>query len=109
MPVSPRAFSALTILEPIKPTAPVTTIYMRTIQKCSPSSLAFEQFFRVNHRGAELAYDDSGRFVGELHGFSESGAGRQHHAQNGNDGVSPAADIVHFPCPSWPMQPLLVG
>src|SRR5579859_6901703 len=88
MPVSPRAFSARTRLEPINPAAPVTTISM---------AVSGKEFFGMNHRGTKLAYDNARSLVGQFYGLGEGGACRKHDAQNGNYRIPRSADIVHFP------------
>src|SRR3954471_5356687 len=97
MLLSPRAFSALTRLEPMKPAAPVTTIYI-----CG----SVEKFFRVDYCGAEFANDNSGCLVGKRNGLGKTGAPRQHDTQNCNHRIPGTADIVHFPRNCGDMQAL---
>ena len=73
MLVTPRSLSALTRLEPMKPAAPVTTVYM--------VCLLPDQFFAGRHGRAELADDDAGRAVGDAHGVRQPGARGEHHAR----------------------------
>src|SRR5436190_19997441 len=97
MLVSPRAFSALTKLEPMKPAAPVTTIYI---------SASVKKFFGLNYGGAEFANDNSRCLVGKRHGLRKAGARRQHDTQNRNHRIPRTADIVHFTRNGGDMQAL---
>jgi hypothetical protein len=64
---TPRSLSALTILEPIKPAAPVTTMYMNfPLQSCG-------EFFAGDNGRAQFADDDTGRNVGGADRFGPVG------------------------------------
>src|SRR5262245_52320621 len=90
MRVSPRALSARTRFDPMKPAAPVTTTYMS-----SPSLLGFrerrEQLARLHDRGAELADHDAARAVCDRHRVPQRGPGAKHDPQRGDHRVAGAA------------------
>jgi hypothetical protein len=58
---SPRSLSALTRLAPMKPAAPVTTMYM---DFSSVTVLIVAEFFAGDDGRAQFADDDAGRDVG---------------------------------------------
>src|SRR5689334_24608876 len=79
MSSSPRWLSALTMLQPMKPAAPVTTI-MRPFEVKSVG----KELFGMHHRGTELAHYDAGRLVGPAHGLFQIASRCQHRAQRCN-------------------------
>src|SRR4249920_3460839 len=79
MSVSPRAFSALTRLEPIKPAAPVTMIMRMSIH---------EQLVGLHHGGAEPADDDPGRTIRPAHRIGQGHPRRQHRTERCDHGIA---------------------
>src|SRR5512141_503447 len=87
---SPRSLNALTIFDPMKPAAPVTTIYMRA------SAFLCKKFVRQCNRSAELAYHYTRGAVCDAHRFAHRRAGGKHHRHGGDHRVAGAAHVGHF-------------
>src|SRR5690242_19014375 len=88
--VSPRAFTARTRFDPMKPAAPVTTTY--TIFLLRPRERV-AQLFRLHDRRPELEDLDSSRHVGDPHRFLERHPRFQHHAERRDHRIAGAAHV----------------
>src|SRR5258708_12714106 len=93
--VSPRAFSARTRFDPMKPAAPVTAKYM-FFQPLSSVRQLGHQFPRMDYRRTELADDDPRRLVGGHNGIVKRQPRAEHCAERCDHGVACAAHIEHL-------------
>src|SRR6187551_351741 len=87
---SPRSLNALTRFEPMKPAAPVTTIYMLS------SAFRSKKFVRQRNGGAELADHYTGCAIGDAHRFVHRTAAGEHYRHGRDDCIARAADVGHF-------------
>ena len=78
--VAPRAFSALTRLEPMNPAAPVTMRVIALVFRSRMRLQARSELVAVDHRGAELADHDAGGVVGDAHRRRAGPRRGDHHA-----------------------------
>src|SRR5471032_906760 len=90
---SPRSLSALTMLLPINPAAPVTMIVMMVLAERSG-----EKFVVVDGRRTQLPDDDSRCTVGVSNAVHQRHTRAQHGCNGCNDRVASTRNIIHFAC-----------
>src|SRR5258708_27363781 len=83
--VSPRAFSARTRFDPMKPAAPVTAKYM-FFQPLSSLRQLGHQFRRLDYRRTEFADDNPRRLVGGHNGIRSEEHTSEHCAERSDHG-----------------------